>query len=103
MSAEFLTHLSREGRTMVTVLRTDQYTGVESFREVGEFVPLQADRRGSVTREVALARFGLPLPEHPGQELEMLVALIRDWCRLVPKAPSSEEEDRPLRWDEKPD
>jgi hypothetical protein len=31
------------------------------------------------------------------------VALIRDWRRLVPKAPSSEEEDRPQRWDEKPD
>jgi len=31
------------------------------------------------------------------------VALIRDWRRLVPQAPSSEEEDRPRRWDEKPD
>ena len=77
--------------------------GLESFREVGEFVPLQADRQGKVIREVALARFGLPLPEHPGQELEVRVALIRDLRRLVPKAPSSEEEDRPLRWDEKPD
>ncbi len=103
MSAEFLAQLSREGRSVVTVLRTDQYTGVESFREVGEFVPLQADRRGKVIREVALARFGLPLPEHPGQELEVRVALIRDLRRLVPKAPSSEEEDRPLRWDEKAD
>lgn len=33
----------------------------------------------------------------------MWVALICDWRRLVPNAPSSEEEDRPLRWDEKPD
>jgi hypothetical protein len=103
MAAEFLAQLSREGRTIVTVLRTDQYAGLESFREVGEFLPLQADRQGKVIREVALARFGLPLPEHPGQELEVRVALIRDWCRLVPKAPSSEEEDRLLRWDEKPD
>jgi hypothetical protein len=31
------------------------------------------------------------------------VALIRDWRHLVPKALSPEEEDRPLRWDEKPD
>ena len=52
---------------------------------------------------MALARFDLPLPEHPGQELEVRVALIRDWHRLVPKAPSSEEEDWPQRWDEKPD
>ncbi len=103
MAAEFLAQLSREGRTIVTVLRTDQYTNVESFREVGEFVPLQVNRQGKVIREVALARFGLPLPEHPGQELEVRVALIRDWRRLVPKEPSLEEEDRPLRWDEKPD
>ena len=103
MSAEFLAHLSREGRTIVTVLRTDKYAGLESFREVGEFVPLQVDRQGKVIREVALARLGLPLPEHPGQELEVRVALIRDLRRLVPKAPPSEEQDRPLRWDEKPD
>jgi hypothetical protein len=103
MSAEFLAALAGEGRTVVTVLRTDQYTGVESFREVGEFVPLQADRQGKIIREVALARFGLPLPDHPGQELEVRVALIRDWRRLVPKALSSEEEDPPLRWDEKSD
>jgi len=32
MSAEFLAALADEGRTVVTVLRTDQYTGVESFR-----------------------------------------------------------------------
>ena len=70
---------------------------------MGAFVPLHVDRQGKVIREVALARFSLPLPEHPGQELEVRVALIRDWRRLVPKAPSSEEEDRPLRWDEKPD
>ncbi|BCL84547.1 hypothetical protein ccbrp13_70120 [Ktedonobacteria bacterium brp13] len=103
MSAEFLAVLASEGRTVVTVLRTDQYAGLESFRQVGEFVPLHVDQQGKVIREVALARFGLPLPEHPGQELEVRVALIRDWRRLVPKEPSSEEEDRPQRWDEKPD
>lgn len=103
MSAEFLAELASKRRTVVTILRTNQYTGLESFRQVGEFVPLQVDRQGKVIREVALARFSLPLPEHPGQELEVRVALIRDLRRLVPKAPSSEEEDRPLRWDEKPD
>ncbi|WP_040447632.1 hypothetical protein [Ktedonobacter racemifer] len=103
MAAEFLAALANEGQTVVTVLRTDQYTGVESFRQVGEFVPLQTNRQGQVIREVALARFGLPLPNHPGQELEVRVALIRDWRRLVPKAPSSEENDRPLRWDQNPD
>jgi hypothetical protein len=103
MSAEFLAQLSREGRTLVTVLRTDQYTGMESFREVGAFVPLQADRQGKVIREVALAQIALPLSEHPGQELEVQVALIRDLRRLLPQASPSEEEERPLRWDEKPD
>ncbi len=103
MAAELLAALAGEGRTVITVLRTDQYNGLESFRQVGEFISLQVDRQGKVIREVALARFGLPLPEHQGQELEVRVALIRDWRRLVPKALSSEEEDRPLRWDEKPD
>jgi hypothetical protein len=103
MSAEFLAQLSREGRTLVTVLRTNQYTGMESFREVGEFVPLQADRQGKVIREVALAQIALPLSEHPGQELEVQVALIRDLRRLLPQTSPSEEEERPLRWDEKPD
>lgn len=103
MSAEFLATLANEGRTVVTVLRTDQYAGLASFREVREFVPLQTDRRGKIVREVALARFSLPLPEHQGQELEVRVALIRDWRRLLPKALPSEEEDRPLQWDEKLD
>jgi hypothetical protein len=61
MAAEFLATLASEGRTVVTVLRTDQYSGLESFREVGEFVPLRVDRQGKVTREVALARFSLLL------------------------------------------
>jgi len=103
MSAEFLAALAGERRTAVTVLRTDQYSSIQSFREVGEFAPLQTDRQGKMIREVALARFGLPLSEHPGQELEAQVALIRDWRRLIPKAPSPEEEDQPLRWDERPD
>ena len=94
MSAEFLAALTNEGRTVVTILRTDQYAGLESFRQVGEFVPLQVDQQSKVIREVALACFGLHLPEHPGQELEVRVALFRDWRRLVPNASSSEEVGR---------
>ena len=65
MAAEFLAALASEERTVVTVLRTDQYTGVPSFREGGEFLPVQVDRQGKVIREVALARFGLPLASAP--------------------------------------
>ena len=79
---------------MVTVLRTDQYTGLESFREVGEFVPLRLDRQGKVIREVAFARFRMPLPEHPGQELDLWVALIRDLRRHVRSEERPEDEDR---------
>ncbi len=103
MAAEFLATLARQGRTVVTVLRTDQYTGLESFREVGEFVPLRVDRHNKVIREVALARFSLSLPEHPGQNLEVQVALIRDLSRRVPNELRAEDEDGPRRWDEKPD
>ncbi len=103
MAAEFLAGLASEGRTVVTVLRTDQYTGLESFREVEDFLPLRVDRQGKVIREVALARFRMPLPEHPGQELDLRVALIRDLRRHVPCEERPEDEDGPLRWDEKPD
>jgi hypothetical protein len=103
MAAEFLAALASEGRTIVSVLRTDQYSGLESFREVSEFVPLRVDRQGKVTREVALARFSLPLPEHAGQELDLRVALIRDLCRQIPDEKRPEDEDGPRRWDEKPD
>jgi len=103
IAAEFLAVLASEGRTMVTVLRTDQYSGLESFREVGEFLPLRVDRQGKVKREVALARFSLALPEQHGQELEVRVALIRDLCRKASSQARGLDEDRPLRWDEKPD
>ena len=87
----------------MTVLRTDQYADLASFREVGEFVPLRVDRQGKVIREVALARFSLSLPEHPGQNLDVRVVLIRDLCRQVPNEQRPEDEDGPRRWDEKPD
>jgi hypothetical protein len=103
MAAELLAALASAGRTVVTVLRTDQYSGLESFREVSEFVPLRLDRQGKVIREVALARFSLPLPEHPGQNLEVQVALIRDLRRQVPAEQRAEDEEGPRRWDEKPD
>lgn len=60
---------------------------------------MRVDQQGRVLREVALAQIALPLPDHPGQELEVRVALIRDLRRLVPKEPSPEEEDRPLQCD----
>ena len=40
MAAEFLAALTNEGRTVVTVRRTDQYTSMQSFREVGEAGPI---------------------------------------------------------------
>lgn len=36
IAAEFLARLSQEGRAIVTVLRTDQYAGLESFHQVRE-------------------------------------------------------------------
>lgn len=103
MAAEFLSTLASQGRRVVTLLRTDQYAGLESFREVGKFVPLQVDRHGKTLREVALARFSIPLPEHKGQELELRVALIRDLrCQVVDEKPP-EDDDQLQRWDRKPD
>ena len=87
------------GRTVVTILHANQYQGLASFTEVGDFVPLCRDRAGAVTREVASARFALRLPDHPGQTLPLAVALIRDWRTPVPPVPAPAESPALERWD----
>ncbi len=92
MAAGFLAGLARQGRDVITVLRSNQYSGIESFTEVGEFAPLTRDRQDIVTREVAPAACSLPLPDHLGESLGLRVALVRDLRRPVP---CSEPRDRP--------
>jgi hypothetical protein len=60
MAAEFLAQLQREGRQVVTLLRTDQYAGEDSFEQVGEWQPWRYNRRGQLICEVASARFAPP-------------------------------------------
>jgi len=93
LAAPFLRDLKALGHTVVTVLRTDQYDGLESFTEVGMFVPLERDRYGQLVREVAPACFALPLPDQKGQVLPLRVALIRDLRRHVPCTRQEEETD----------
>jgi hypothetical protein len=97
MAAPFLRDLKVLGHTVVTVLRTDQYDGLESFTEVGIFVPLERDRHGHLVREVAPACFALPLPDQKGQFLPLRVALIRDLRRHVPSLRQDEETDEEVR------
>ena len=99
MAAEFLAKLIKEGRAVISVLRTDQYTGLDSFSDIGSFVPLHVSKQGEVLREVAPASIALPLPEHKGQYLQLRVALIRDLRRQIPLPPTEEEVDSPRRWD----
>jgi transposase len=96
MSAPFLRDLVEAGRTIVTLLKTNQYDGLTSFAEVGEFVPLMHDHKGQVTREVAPASFALPLPDQKGQILPLQVALIRDLRRQVPCTPPEEDPNEDL-------
>jgi hypothetical protein len=44
MAAEFLAALHVAGRTVISVLRADQYGGLESFTDVGCFVPLRVSK-----------------------------------------------------------
>jgi hypothetical protein len=99
MAAEFLAALKEMGRTVISVLRTDQYGGLDSFTDIGAFVPLRVSKQGDVLREVAPASIALPLPEQKGQMLQLRVALIRDLRRHVPVPPAKEELDSPRRWD----
>jgi hypothetical protein len=97
MAAAFLAELAAAGRRVVSVLRADQYAGLGSFTDVGEFVPLQHDRAGHLVREVAPARFSLPLADRPEQRLDVFVALVRDLRRRVPRP--TPDPDPPRRWD----
>jgi len=78
MGASFLKKQKEEEQVVVTLLRSNQYQGIESFSDVGAFVPLTVESRGLITREVAPARFTLSVPEETGEKLEVAVALIRD-------------------------
>ncbi len=102
MAAAFLARLRGERRDVVTVLRGNQYEGLESFTDIGEFVPLSWDRQGKVTREVAPAHCSLPLPDHPDGCLELRVALVRDLRRRVPSASEGEEGSRPESYPDSP-
>jgi len=95
MGGDFLATLSKGGQTVITLLRSDQYTGVESFSDVGPFVPLDHDRHGAVIREVASARCALPIPSEKGAFLSLTVALIRDLRRQVICPPPNDEEPSP--------
>ena len=99
MAAEFLHHLVKEGRTVVTILKSNQYAGLVSFTDVGTFVPLCRGRDGAVTREVAAARFTLSLPEHPEQRLSLSVALIRDLRSRVQVSSDPAENQEGWCWD----
>lgn len=99
MGTEFLASLRAEGRTVVTILRTNQYQDLTSFSEVGTFLPLSTDAKGQTIREVAPAHIILARPDHPGEPLCLQVALIRDLRRLVPVVPDQEDASLPRRWD----
>lgn len=96
MAAEFLAQMKAQGRTLTTILKTNQYTGLDSFSHVGAFVPLTVDHRGTVVHEVAPARFVLARPDQNEDPLALTVALIRDFRRAIPCSPS--EEDLPRAW-----
>jgi hypothetical protein len=96
MGAAFLQALSAD-RSVISLLHTDQYKGLESFSQVGEFVPVQLDHDGQVLREVAPAQFRLSIPEQPGESILLSVALVRDWRKQVPVSPGPD--DDPPDWD----
>jgi hypothetical protein len=83
MAAEFLAQLHQKGRQVVTLLRSDQYEGEGSFEQVGAWQPWRSNRAGQVICEVASARFTLPRPNPLDPPVQVEVALIRDWRKLL--------------------
>ena len=96
MAADFLAQLSTEGRTLTTILKTNQYSRLDDFINVGPFVPLTVDRQGTIVREVAPAQFLLARPDRQDEPLLLSVALIRDLRKSVLCPPS--EEELPRSW-----
>ncbi len=83
MAAEFLAQLQQEGRQVVTLLRADQYEEEASFEQVGQWQPWRYNRHGQLICEVASARFALRRPDPSDPPLEVEVALIRDWRKVL--------------------
>ncbi len=83
MAAEFLAQLHQEGRQVVTLLRSDQYEGEGSFEQVGAWHAFRYNRAGQLICEVASARFTLPRPNALDPPVQVEVALIRDWRKLL--------------------
>jgi hypothetical protein len=111
MAAEVLAHLQQEGRQIVTRLRADQYEGEDSFERVGEWQPWRYNRHGQLICEVASARFVLRRPDPSDPPVEVEVALVRDWRKLLVVEGATEATDiqdwqadltsKPLRfWEE---
>jgi hypothetical protein len=95
LGADFLAQL-KDTYQMITLLRSNQYSGLDSFTEVGEFVPLVTDQQGQVLCEVAPARFALSLSEPERDPLPLYVALIRDWRRQVAVERAEEQREPAL-------
>jgi hypothetical protein len=86
MSGAFLQEWS-QNYTLITILKSNQYQGLASFDEVGDFMPLETNAVGEVVKEVASAKFNLPVPKQE-QALVVYVALIRDHQRTVDCVPA---------------
>lgn len=96
MAADFFAQLNTEGRTLTTILKTNQYSGLNDFINVGPFVPFTVDRQGTIVQEVAPAQFWLPRPDSQDEPLLLSVALIRDLRKTVLCSPS--EDELPRSW-----
>src|SRR5258706_12961289 len=83
MAAEFLAQQKLAGRQVVTLLKADQYKSECSFDQVGAWQPWRSNRAGQVICEVASARFALPRPNPLDPPVQVEVALIRDWRKLL--------------------
>src|SRR5437764_2151833 len=93
MAAEFLAQQKLEGRQVITFVKADQYIGEESFDQVGEWHPWRYNRRGQLICEVAAARFTLRRPDPADPAVEVEVALIRDWRKLLAMEEANEAVD----------
>jgi hypothetical protein len=96
MSGPFL-HALAADHTVVTLLRSNQYKGLDDFEQVSPFTPHEVDGEGRVLTDIASARYALAVADQ-SEPLMLQAALIRDYRRRLPIPDADPLEDMSY-WD----
>lgn len=82
-----------EPRQFITCLKSNQYTGLDSFESATAFTPFRYDHRGRVVQELAEAGYELPDRRAGEDSLPLRAILLRRPARCCASTPEDSPED----------